>query len=171
MVVLKVGVDVSFPVKGIDEVLVVVLLLFGKVLHEQRARDGAAFDERLIHAENVASPLGLVCHEAARGVEDAGRDEPARPRLQAVRLRIIENAVIPFVPTIEAADNLLLGRTGLETEEGVGKIIPDGVQLRREIIRFGLSFLPREFRLLVALMHVMGNGPHVVKEFRIHGPT
>src|SRR3954468_21238064 len=42
--------------------------------------------------------------------------------------------------------------------------------LWREIVRFGFSFLPYQFGLLLVLVHVVRNRSHVVEELRIHRP-
>ena len=43
--------------------------------------------------------------------------------------------------------------------------------LWREIITLGLAFLADEFGLLLALVHVMRNRPHVVEKFGINRPA
>jgi len=53
----------------------------------------------------------------------------------------------------------------------VWEIVANVVLLRREVVALGLAFLPDQFRLLVGLVHVMGNRPHVVEELRIDRPA
>jgi len=46
-----------------------------------------------------------------------------------------------------------------------------GVELRGEVIALGLSLLAGQGGVFVALVHVVGDGPHVVEELGIHGPA
>ena len=146
------------------------MLALGHVLDEQAPRHFAAFDQALIHAEDIAAPLRLVGAERAGRVEDARVDEPAGAGLEAIGLGEIEDAVVALVPVFEALADLRLGRAGLEAHEGVGEIVADVVVLRREVIGLRLAFLADELRLLGALVHVMRNRPHVVEELRVDRP-
>ena len=100
---LELGVDVLLPVELVDEVVEVVVLVLGDVLDEQVPGDAAALDHRLVHAEDVGAPLRLVGHERAGGVEDARGDQPAGAGLEAVRLGVVEDAVVALVPALQAA--------------------------------------------------------------------
>jgi hypothetical protein len=137
--VLELRVDVALPVEGFDEVIEVVRLFGGHVLDEQRPGDRSAFDHRLVHAEDVGTPLRFVGHERAGGVEDARRDEPAGAGLQAIGLRVVEDAVVADVPAFETAAEVFLGRPRLEAEKRVGEIVADGVQLRWKIVGLGFT--------------------------------
>ena len=77
VVVLEIWVEVLFPIELVDDEVDVLVLVLGHVLHEEGPGDFAAFDEVLIHPEDVGSPLGLIGAERAGGMEDAGIDEPA----------------------------------------------------------------------------------------------
>ena len=56
MVVLELRVDVLVPVELLHDEVEVLVMLLRHVLHEQGPRHFAAFDEVLIHAEDVAEP-------------------------------------------------------------------------------------------------------------------
>ncbi len=45
------------------------------------------------------------------------------------------------------------------------------VHLWREVIRLRLPVLPDQTGVFVAVMHVMGQGAHVVEELRVHRPA
>ena len=141
------------------------------VLHQQRPRHFAAFDERLEHAEHVGAPLRLVRAERAGRVQHAGRNQPAGAALQPVRPRQIENAVVALAPIFEALADLGLRRARLQAHERVGEIVVDVVELRREVVALGLAFLADELGVLEALVHVVRDRAHVVEELRVHGPA
>ena len=170
VVFLEVRIHVRFPVELIDDEVDVLVLVGGHVLHEQRPGHVAAFHEALVHAEDVAAPLGFIGHEGAGGVEDARSDHPARAWLQTVGLGEIEDAVVALVPVFDAAAHLLAGGAGLEAHEGVGEVVADGVHLGREVIGLGLAFLAHQRGLFGVLVHVVGDGAHVVEELGIHRP-
>ena len=77
---LELGIDVLLPVELLDEVIEVVVLVLGDVLDQQLPGDAAAFDHRLVHAEDVGAPLRLVGHERAGGVQDARAGSASRCR-------------------------------------------------------------------------------------------
>ena len=169
--VLEMGAGVEVPVDEVDDVVEVLLLGLRHVLDEERPGDAAALDHRLEHREDIASPLGLVGQDRARGVKDAGRDEPAGARLQAIAFTEVEHSVVADVPVLQAAADVLLPSAGLEAVVRVRKVVAGVVELRREVITFGLALLADGLGLLVVLVHVAGNGPEVVEEFRIDGPA
>ena len=168
--VLELRVDVRLPVELVHDEVEVLVLLLGHVFHEELPGDVAAFDQALIHAEDVGAPLRLVGAERAGRVEDAGTDEPAGAGLQAIGLREVEDAVVALVPILEALADLRLGGAGFEAHEGVGEIVADVVVLRREVVRLGLALLADQLRLCRALVHVVRNRPHVVEELRVDRP-
>ena len=106
-------------VELIDDEVEVLVLGFGHVLHEERPRHLAAFDEGLVHAEDVGTPLRLVGAEGSGRVKHAGRDEPAGAGLQAIGAREVEDAVVALVPVLEALPDLRLRRAGLEDRKSV----------------------------------------------------
>ncbi len=155
VIVFEIFVGVAFPIELVDEEIEIFVVFRGHVFHEQRPRNFAAFDERLIHAEHVTAPLRLVSAKRTGRVKNARRNQPASAGFQAIGAAEVENAVVAFVPVFEAAADLGFGRAGLEAHEGVGEIVADVVVLRREIIRFRFAFQTKQRGLLGALMHVM----------------
>ena len=115
--------------------------------------------------------MRLVGDQRARGVQDAGRHQPAGAGLQAIGLAEIEDAVVALVPVVQAADDVVLGRARLQAEEGVGEVVAHGVELRREIVRFRLAFLADLGRLGLALVHVVRDRPQVVEELAVDRPA
>ena len=138
---------------------------------KQRPRHRPAFDQGLIHGEHVGAPLRLVGHQGAGRVQDAGRDQPAGAGLQAIRLAVVEDAVVALVPAFQAAADVVLGRAGLQAEEGVGEVIADGVQLGWKIIRLRFTLLADQGRLRVVLVHVVGDRPQIVEELAVDRPA
>src|SRR5215475_10980737 len=65
MVVLEVWVHVLVPVELVHNEVEVLMLALGHIFHEEAPRDDAAFDEVLVHAEDIAAPLRFVSTEAA----------------------------------------------------------------------------------------------------------
>jgi hypothetical protein len=53
----------------------------------------------------------------------------------------------------------------------VGEVVPDGVELGREVIAFGLPLLADQGRLILVMVHVMGNRSHIVEELGVDGPA
>src|SRR5687768_1647959 len=102
MVLFKIRVDVCFPVELLDDEVEVLVLLLGHVLDEQRTGHFATFYERLVHAEDIGSPLRLVGAERTRRVQDAWSDEPTAAGFQAKSLRQVEDAVVALVPVLQA---------------------------------------------------------------------
>ena len=170
MVVLEVRIDVGLPIELIHEVIEVLVLLGRDVFDQKRPRHLASFDQRLIHPEDVASPLWLVGHKRTRGVQQAGSHEPSRSGLEPIGLGVVQDSVVAVVPSLQAAPDVSLARPRLEAEERVRKVVADAVELGREVIRFRLAFLPDKRCLLGALMHVMGDRPHVVEELAVDRP-
>ena len=117
------------------------------------------------------APLRLVGDQRSRSVQDARRHQPAGARLQAIGLAVVEDAVVALVPALQAAADVLLGRAGLQAEEGVGEVVADGVQLRWKIVRLRFTLLTDEGGLRVALVHVMRDRPEVVEELAVDGPA
>ena len=62
------------------------MFALGHVLYQQTPRYLPAFDEILVHAEDVAAPLRLVRAETAGGMENARINEPSGTDLEAVGL-------------------------------------------------------------------------------------
>ena len=114
-------IDVLFPVELADDEVEILVLLLRHVFHQQRPGHVAAFDDDLEHAEHVAAPLRLVGAERAGGVQHAGRNQPAGAALQAIGPREIENAVVAFVPVLQALADLVFGRARLQAHERVGR--------------------------------------------------
>ncbi len=141
------------------------------VLDEQRPGHFPPLDQGLVHSENVRSPLGLIGAERTRRVEDAGRKQPARPRLEPVGRRQVKDAVVSRIPVLEGAPDILFGRPRGQPEEGVGEVVSHIVVLGREVVGLGLAFLPDQGGLFVALMHVVGNRAHVVEELAVDRPA
>jgi hypothetical protein len=75
-------------------------------------RHGAAFDQRLIHREDVGIDLRLVGHQRAGGVQNAGIDLPSGAGFEFVGAGEIENFVIAFVPLFETAADVVLRGPG-----------------------------------------------------------
>lgn len=170
VIVLEIGVEILFPVDLVDDEIDILMLVLGHVLHEERAGDLASFDEILIHAEDIRSPLWFVGAEGAGGVEDAGIDEPAGAGLEFVGFGELEDFVVALLPVGDAIVDLLSGRAGLEAHEGVGEVVADVVVLGWEVIGLGFSLLADERGLLGVLVEVVGDGAHVIEELRVDGP-
>ena len=170
VVILEVRIHVLVPVELIDDEVDVLVLGLRHILDEQGPRHFASFDEVLIHTEDVRTPLWLIGAERTWGVEDARIDQPTRTRLKLIGLGELENLVVALVPVRDAFADLRLGRTRLEAHERIWEIIPDVVVLRREVIRFGLTFEPEQLGLLGVLVHVVRDRTHVVEELGVDGP-
>ena len=171
MVVLEIRIDVLVPIQLLDDEVDVLVVLLGHVLHQQAPGHIAPFDHALVHAEHVTTPLGLIGAQAARSVENARVDEPTGSRLEAVGFGEVQNAVVALVPVLEALPDLSLGRARLEAHKSIREVVSDIVVLGREVVALGLAFLTHQLGLLGRLMHVVGDGPHVVEELGIHGPA
>ncbi len=165
------GVGVEVPVQEVDDVVEVLLLALGHVLHQEAPGDAPALDHGLEHGEDVAAPLRLVGQDRARRVEHPRRDQPARSRPQAVGLAEVEHAVVAAVPVLQAAAHLGLRGARLQAVVGVGEVVAGVVELRREVVALGLALLADLLRLLVVLVHVAGNGAEVVEELRVDRPA
>ncbi len=146
------------------------MLVLGHVLDEQRPGDDPSLDERLVHAEDVGTPLRFVGHERAGGVQHARRHEPAGAGLQTVGLGVAEDAVVALVPAFQAAADVGLGGAGFQAEEGVREVVTDGVELGWKVIRLRLTLLSDFRSLLVVLVHVVGDRPQVVEELAVDRP-
>src|SRR5687768_17182494 len=97
-------------------------------------------------------------------MQNAGINLPAGPRLQTIRARKEEDAVVSLAPVLETAPYVLFRRARLETHERKRKRVFNLVVLRRKVVRLGLTFLPDELRERIALMHVMRDRSQVVEE-------
>src|ERR1051325_1401689 len=170
MMVFEFRVNVGGPVELVHDPVEVPVFALGHVFDEERPGNFAAFDERLIHGEDVAAPLRFVSAERAGGVKDARANEPTRAGLEAIGLGQIKNAVVAFVPVFQAAPDLGFGGAGFEAEESVWKIVADVVVLRGEVVGLRFAFLADEFGLFGTLVHVMRDRAHVIEELRIDRP-
>ena len=103
-------------------------------------------------------------------MQDARRHQPASAGLQVVGLGVIEDAVVAFVPAIQAADDVLFGRTRFEAEKSVREVVADGVELRWKVIGLGFALLADEFGLGVVLVHVVWDRPEVVEKLGVNRP-
>src|SRR5207237_760540 len=79
--------------------------------------------------------------------------------------------VVSLVPALQAAAEIRLGRAGFQTEESEGEIVAGPVELRREIIALGLALAPEPGRLLLVLVHMMGDRPQVIEELAVDRPA
>jgi len=157
-------VHVGFPIEHADQVVEVLVELRLDVFDEEIPRDDAAFDLRLEHGEDVAVNLRLISDERARSVEDTRINLPSAAWLKPVGTREQKDAIVAAVPVLEAAAEVGLGGAGLQTHVGVGEVIVELVVLGREVVGLGLALVADEVRDLVALVHVVGNRPHVVEK-------
>src|SRR5215510_3455205 len=98
-------------------------------------------------------------------MEDSCIDLPARAGLQPVRARMIENAVVAFVPVFQAAHYIAFCCARLESKKRVWEIVLNNVVLRRKVIRFGFAFLADLLGKFLALMHVMRDRSEIIEEF------
>ena len=141
MIVLKVRVHVRFPVELRDDEIQVAVFGLGHVLHEQVPRHITPLDHALIHAKYIAAPLRFIGAKAAGRMEDAWADEPTGSWLQAISFRQVEDAIVSFIPILQAFAHLGFGRARFEAEKCVRKIVADIIMLRREIIALRFAFL------------------------------
>src|SRR5262249_36153194 len=72
---------------------------------------------------------------------------------------------------LQTAADILAGRTGLQTEKGVGEIVAQRVQLGWKIIALRLTLLIHQGSLFVALVHVVRDRPEVVEKLAVNGPA
>ena len=170
MVLLEARVNVRCPIELVHNEIEVLVFVLGHIFDQQRPRHFAALNERLIHAEHVRAPLRLIGAQRTGCVQDARADQPSAAWLQTIRFRKIKDAIVTPVPMLEAFADIVLGRAGLQPEKRVRKIVAHVIVLRREIIRLRLPFLADELRLLLVLMHVQRNRPHVVEELGVDRP-
>ena len=170
VVILEVRVDVLVPVELVHDEVDVLVLGLRHVLDEEGPRYFAAFDEVLVHAEHVGTPLRLIGAERAGSVEDARVDEPAGAGLELVGLGEGEDLVVTLVPVGDALADLGLGRAGLEAHERVREIVADVVVLGREVVGLRLAFETEQLGLLGVLVHVVRDRTHVVEELGVDGP-
>ena len=147
------------------------MLVLRHVLDQQVPGHFPPFDQRLIHAKHVGAPLRLVGTHRTGGVQHAGGNHPARAGLQAIRLREVEDAVVALVPVLEAAADVGLGGARLQAHERIVEVVFGGVQLRREVVALGLALLAGQGGVLGPLVHVMGDGAHVVEKLRVDRPA
>ena len=97
-------------------------------------------------------------------------DQPSAAGLEAEGVGEIEDAVVAFVPVFERFTHLRFGGAGGETHEGIGEVIAGVIVLRREVITLRLALLPDQCGLGLALVHVVGNGAHVVEKLGVDRP-
>ena len=143
----------------------------GNVLGQQFPTDDAAFHLGLEHGKYVAVHLRLVGHERSGSVQNAGVDLPPGAGLQTIGAGVKEDSVVALVPFFQAAADIFFGRARLQAHVGVGKIVLYLVVLRREVIGFRLSLLPHQLGEGIALVHVVGDGAHVVKKLAQQVPS
>ena len=104
-------------------------------------------------------------------MQDAGIHLPSRAGFQAVSAGVEQNSVVALVPILETPPDVVLGGAGFETHEGVGEIVFGEVVLGREIVSFGFAALAHQLGLGVTLVHVVGDGSHVVEELAEEIPS
>src|SRR5579859_5296234 len=104
-------------------------------------------------------------------MEDPRVDLPSCAGFETVGTGMEEDSVVALVPFFQAAADVFFGGTRLQAHVGVGEIVLYLVVLRRKVIGFRLSLLSYELGEGVALMHVMGDGAHVVKKFAEQIPS
>ncbi len=139
-------------------------MLGGDVFDQEVPGHAAAFDERLIHGEDIGIDLRLVGNERAGGVQNSRIDLPASAGLELIGAGEIEDAVVAFIPLFETTAEVSLRCPGVQTHEGVGEVVLFEVVLRREVVGFGLAVLAYKRGLLVALVQVVRNGAEVIEE-------
>ncbi len=104
-------------------------------------------------------------------MENARIDLPAGPTLQPIRSREVRDSVVPTIPVLETAPDVVLRRARLQAHERVGIVVVGRVVLRRKVVRLRLAPASDPFRMLVALVHVMRDGSHVVEELAEEIPS
>ena len=171
MVILEVRIDIPRPIELVYQVIEIVVSCRGHVLDQERPGHRPAFHQRLVHAEDVRAPLWLVSHQRAWCMENTRRHQPAGAGLQAVALAVVQDAVVPLVPALQAAADVDLGRAWLQAKEGIGEIVTDRVELRWKIVGLRLALLAHQVRLGVVLMHVMRNRSEIIEELAVDRPT
>lgn len=169
--VFEVRIDVFIPIELSDDEIEILVFLGGHIFDKEGPGYVASFDDRLEHAEDVATPLGFVGAEGARGVQDAGWDQPTGTAFESVGAGQVENTIVAAVPIFEAASEVIAGCAGFESHKGIAEVVVDVVVLGREVVAFGFPFLSDEGRIFLGLVHVMGDRPHVIEELRVDGPA
>ena len=135
------GIGVGVPIEHVEQVVEIVMVFGRDVFDQQVPRHGAAFDQRLIHREDVGVDLRFVGDQRTGRVQNAGVDLPAGAGLQAVGLGEVQNAVVAFVPALQAAAHIVARGAGFQAHERVGKIVVGEIVLRREVVGLGLALL------------------------------
>src|SRR5260370_23656228 len=103
-------------------------------------------------------------------MQESRGDDPGSAGLQAVGPRQIEDAVVALIPALEAAVDVARCRARLQPEEGIGKPVGAGVELRREVVRFRLVLVSHEAGMLLLLVQGQGGRSHVVEELTERRP-
>src|SRR5215471_13591467 len=97
-------------------------------------------------------------------MKDSSVHLPSRSRLKPIRTRVIQNAVIAFVPILQASHDVILRRSRLQSKKRVREIVLHDVVLRREVIRLRLAALADFLSEFIALVHVMRDRTKVVEK-------
>ena len=147
------------------------MALLRHVLRQQTPIDDAPFHLGLKHREDVAVDLRFVGDERTGRVQDSRIDLPSGAGLQSERPGEEKNAVIACRPLLQASPHVASGRARLESHERVRKVVFELVVLRRKIVRLGFTTSADPPGVLVALVHVMRNRPHVVEELAEQVPS
>src|SRR5688572_15175005 len=147
------------------------MMIWRYVLYQQIPRHGAALHHRLVHGEDVRVYLRFVSHQRSRRVQNARVNLPPRSRLQPVRFRVIEDAVVPFIPALQAPLDIIPRCARLQSHERVWEIVALEIVLGWEVVGLRLSLLSYPRGELVVLMEMMRDGAEIVKKLAKQVPT
>ena len=164
-------IDVGVPIQHADDVVQVVMIFRRHVLHQKVPRHRPAFHHRLEHPEYIRIHLRLISDQRPRRMQDARVDLPSGARLQAIRFRMVQDAVVALVPALQASPHIVRRGARLQAHERVWKIVVLEVVLRREIVGFRLALLPDLPGMLFHLVHVVRNRSQVIEELAEHVPA
>src|ERR1051326_213459 len=104
-------------------------------------------------------------------MQDSRVDLPAGSGLELVRFGMVQNAVVAFIPALQAAAHIVARGAGFKAHERVGKIVFLEVVLRREVVGLRFRVAIDAAGIGFALMHVMRYGPKVVEELTEQVPA
>ena len=118
-------IDIGFPIEHADDVVKILMAARRDILHQQFPRHGAALHHGLKNGADIRIHLRLVSDQRTGRMQNPGVDLPACSGAQFVGFRVVEDSVVAFIPALEAAADIVLGRAGFEAHEGVGEIVAE----------------------------------------------
>ena len=162
---------IGIPIHQAHDIVQIVFFVFRAVFIQRFNRVYFVAGHVFVYAVYIAVPLRFICQYRARGMHHTGRSIPACAQFNAIRTGQFGNAVVSVFKAFQARAHFFFFHVRVKAKIGHREFAQVVVQLRREIIRFGLAQTAHPGSRFVVQVQMMEQRHIVIKKLAVHRPS